>query len=1411
MALFILFSLLSSSTLFSQESSSAVGETVDLSKLLKFRNYNTDDGLPDNYIVDIHQDSYGLLWIATENGLSVFDGYSFKTYTYSQHDSTSISSNQISFILEDPADEGKAMWIATKDGLNLFDRESDTFTRLMHDPADSLSLPSSDIVSIMKSRDGTMWLGFYGDGLAQMTIDDEATGDLEKRVRYKRYLHSEDSTTLSNNYLRMLFEDSAGRIWASTSYGLSILDKERKAFKRYYREKNNESSISSLSVFKVVEDSSGVLWVATLGGRGLQRAIVADNGDVSFIRHGAFSGHPDSLQSTTVLDLHVDKMNNLWIATLGGGLGKYDGKRFTHWKQDEGGPRAFEANSIFCLTEDQSGILWIGSVYNGIFSTAQMYPQNVRFHHLSEEHRILPEHRIHSIIEDHTGKIWLGTESGIFTYTLQDGLLNLVRETVELEIIGRRDMNLDRMIVTSLLYSGKDELWIASEFLGGLFKMNVNSGVANFFYNDRDDPSSIHSNTITGFYKDKNDAMWITTVSGIARYTGSGFINYMHDETAENTLASNDVWGMVHDHDSLYWVGTDNGLSKLIVGPNDEAYFTNFYHQPEDNNTLSHNAVRAIHKDLSGNIWIGTSGGLNQLIKHGPDSVSFKSYLNDGERAVEIRSIQEDDNDHLWLNTSIGLSRFDPSTGNIKTFDTGDGLQSKVFNRYANLRHSSGLMLFGGQNGLNIFDPKNIKESQFIAPIQLTSLKVLNKPVSPGKRSVIKKHISLAEEIRLGYQENYLTIEYASLDYRMPSKNQYAYKLEGLQADWVYVGSRNYADYTNLDPGEYVFRVKATNSDGIWNEEGTSVKIIITPPPWKTWWAYSLYFIFALAAFWAFRSYELNRQRLKHELEMEQIEAGRLQELDKLKSRFFANISHEFRTPLALILGPLQQLSDGTFNGKPKELYPVMIQHAQKLLRLINQFLDLSTLEAGKMSLRAAPQNIVSFAETLLSLFKSQAEEKSISLNFESVKDEIEIYFDSDKLEKVLVNLISNALKFTSDGGTLNMLIEIDSASTNEEGSHVIITLKDTGIGISEADAPHVFDRFYQVDDSQTRVQQGTGIGLALSKELIELHKGSLSLKSKVGAGSTFYIRLPLGKAHLKPDDIVEAEPVTFSSLPNEIHLHSHTEEAGESQESEEHTEKPILLIIEDHPSFRNYLRLELQSNYHVLESENGEDGLSAALEAIPDLIISDVMMPKMDGFELCEQLKTNELTSHIPVILLTARASGESRLEGLEIGADDYLTKPFESRELHVRIKNLIEQRQKLREKFSKAATVSLKDIAVTSLDEKFLNRAIEVVETHISNADFDVETFSREVGLSRTRLHRKLKALTDQSTTEFIRSLRLRRAAQLLADQSGNVTDVAYDVGFNNLSYFTRSFKKLYGESPSAYAARFSDKKSS
>jgi signal transduction histidine kinase/DNA-binding response OmpR family regulator len=779
-----------------------------------------------------------------------------------------------------------------------------------------------------------------------------------------------------------------------------------------------------------------------------------------------------------------------------------------------------------------------------------------------------------------------------------------------------------------------------------------------------------------------------------------------------------------------------------------------------------------------------------------------------------ITDLWMDSQGKLWMGSYSGLGLFDPQTESCVIYDRTDGLASREIEQSTGFISPKGEIFFAGPGGINYFHPDSLKTNEYTPPVVISKILLFENPVLPGKEG----------KVELEHHENFLTIEFAALNYTNSQKNQYRYRMIGLDPDTVFAGSRRIVSYTDIKPGNYTFWVTGSNNDGVWNPDGTSLDIIIHPPWSKTGLAIALYiilFITGVLGIIRWRTWKLlnDRKILEHQVKQRtrdiEEKDQHILEMDRMKTRFFANISHEFRTPLTLIISPLEEIIRRRKKGDP-ELKKLGIIHrnSQRLLNLVNQLLDLSKLDSGKLKLELVKTDVVRKLRLTCASFISLAEKNRIRYSCHLPKREYVTYFDAGKLETILINLLSNAFKYTPAGGIIDCYARIEGSHTESNGDLIPVRLSisviDSGPGIAPEKQKHIFDRFYQGDETHQTEGGGTGIGLSLTKELVELVHGEITVNSEPGEGSCFIVTLPLDKEHLVESEYLikeekaGAESQTFATAQQVISSEGSVNEDQEGW-ALSNRESIHLLIVEDNDDLRAYLREQLQNGYSIVEAATGDKGLKQALKYIPDLIITDVMMPGMNGMDLCRQLKSNERTSHIPVIMLTAKADFDSKISGLQTGADDYILKPFQMEELQTRIANLIRQRNMLRKRFSAQVDTITDDIGLNSYDVNFIRRVTEVVEDHLSDLDFDVRRLQDKSGLSSTQLYRKLHALTGMSPSRFIRRMRLKRAVKLLEQNQNSVTQIAFEVGFGNLSYFTKCFKEQFGISPSEYARQY------
>jgi ligand-binding sensor domain-containing protein/signal transduction histidine kinase/DNA-binding response OmpR family regulator len=1356
-------------------------------KNIKFEYISVEQGLSHGNVQSIVQDYQGFMWFATEDGLNKYDGYTFTTYRHDPIDSTSLSSDYLQWIYEDSE---RNLWISTiGGGLNKYNRDQDNFLSFKSDRDN----PESIIADVMQQTvafnyDGkeVLWIGTQF-GLCKMDIMTQ---------RFKYYPHTKRSFPYS--YIDCMVVDSSGIVWIG-SYGLHKFNPRTKQFTHYQHDPKDPFSLSDDNVLSMFLDRTGQLWIGTTSG-GLNRF---DPKTEQFIHYMHDPENPYSLSGNWIVAINEDQLGNLWIGTAVSGLNRFDRKtgQFMHYKHDSGNPTSLSDNTVMCIYQDQSGIFWVGT-WEGI---NKFDPEQIRFSNyrsLSSELTSISENYIWSVCgssNDEKEVLWVGTKSG--------GLNKLDRRTEKFTRYlhnSEDSQSIPSNKISALFEDRAGILWIGT-WGAGLIKFDQAREEFNqYFINS--DQEYIGINVMRTIYEDQNGILWIGT-------QGGGLFKFNRIKNQFSPVGyRTQIMQIYEDHLGVLWIASYSGLKQL---DRVSEKYTTFWYNPADPNSISSDKVISIYEDKKGRLWFGTIGGGLNKFNRGTDK--FKSYtVKNGLPNDVIQGILEDEQGYLWLSTNNGLSKFNPETESFRNYDASDGLLGNQFYPGACCKTKDGEMFFGGPKGLNSFYPDRLQDNKHIPEIVITDFQIFNRSVPVRSDNDSKNHynyflskpIYLMKELILSYRENIFSFEFAALEYHGPQKNQYAYKMEGVDPDWVFTNSsRRFATYTNLDPGEYNFWVKGSNNDGIWNEEGTSIKVIITPPWWRTYWAYTFYLLLFISIVVTTWRAQLRRIKIKQQLKMEHFEAEKLREVDHLKSRFFANISHEFRTPLTLILGPVKQMLTAEFIGNLKDQYKMIIRNGERLLGLINQILDLSKLESGEMNLMVSEINIVKYLKGFVLSFVSLAERKKISLKFEYGNKEIFGYVDRDKVEKIVTNLVSNAFKFTPAGGlveveVLTTHLDVASSLSKKEASGIKIKVSNTGPGIPSEQLDKIFDRFYQVDDNYKKDSESTGLGLAITKEMVEICGGEISVSSIPNKTTTFIVTLPITKESFKDDEIVET---VIEDFPLKKGARGLSEPVSESSELDEIKPKfkpnktaPLLLIVEDNPDVTNYICSFMENDYQIVTAENGKIGLKITLDKYPDLIISDVMMPEMDGFELCKMLKTDERVSHIPVILLTAKADLDSRIEGLEFGADDYVTKPFEARELQIRTKNLIEQRQKLREKFSLLMDLKPEDIAASSIDEQLIQRLLNVFEEHIEKPDFSIEQLAQEIGMSRKHLNRKIQAMTNLSTSDFVRTLRLQKAAHLLKNASGTVTEIAYKVGFNNLSYFSKAFHRHFGKLP-------------
>jgi signal transduction histidine kinase/ligand-binding sensor domain-containing protein/DNA-binding response OmpR family regulator len=1403
---------------------------------VKFRNITITDGLSQSEVNCICQDKEGFIWIGTLDGLNRFDGYEIKVYRKNAEIPHSISNNYIQSVFVDDKDN---LWVGTLGGgVNKYNKYRDEFDAYKNTETDPYSIASDYINCIAQCSKGNLLIGTQ-KGLS--VLDQKSiAGD---RYRFKNYFDFE---------VNAILEDWSNHIWLATWSGLYRVafnnSNEPVIVAHYVHDNSNKASLSSDGVLTLCQDKSGNIWVGTNYGLNLISAGIIDSKEISFTQFFQQKGKTNYLLNNIILSLHEDLEGKLLIGTRGGGLSWYEPETntFFNYTAEPYNPTALKNNSVKCFYIDRTGVLWIGTLGSGV-NTLDLHRKKFNNFEISIEKGVqAPSNFIRTIYQDGTGTFWIGTlDGGLYSF---DRGKNIFRQFSAIENFAEQDraprisnVSIYGKSIFSITEDYKKNLWIGTN--GGINIINRVTNKVTYHSMDYQNADSLISNSVFSITNDDDSTLWIGTWGALHHFIPSDkgssgrFIRYTNDPKDPNTVSNNIIRYIYNDPLSTdLWICTmRGGLNRLSQDPvSKKVRFIQFRHDNESAASISSDEVNMVLRSSPGDLWIATSDGLNKMIPgSGNLPASFRKFREtDGLAGNHVQSILEDHNGNLWLGTNKGLSKFDPSTGKFNNFDESDGLQSNEFSEHTCFASNSGELYFGSVNGFNSFFPDSIRINSFKPTVKLTNLLIFNQPVVIGRpkkgRTILSKSITQTDEITLSYKDNVFTIEFSAFYYVSPDKVKYAFMMEGFNGNWLYTDAKNRrVTFTNLKGGTYLFKVKASNNDGVWQTEPTLLKIHIIPPIWKTWKALFFYMVvIILITYGIFQEFKA-RERLKSEIALKNLEKEKSDELNQMKIQFFTNISHEFRTPLTLIISPIENLVQ-TIKGNTiiKEQLEVMYRNARYLLRLINELLDFRKTETNSWKLFVTKNNLVSFIREIVLTFTEIAERRHITFQLQTEIEELEVWFDKEMLVKIMNNLIYNAFKFTADGGQIDVIIQVKKELVwnhypnkyeimgNKEALHdfVSIKIRDNGIGISSNSIMDIFNRYYQVDSSDSFKHLGSGIGLALSKNLVLLSKGEIAVSSERGKGTEFIIRLPVGDSCFNESEKVIAssdETATGNTLLSEFAKSESYQNMQPETLNElfiqKATSAPLILIVEDNDDMRQFIKNNLERRYRILEAGDGKEGYKLAIEKIPDLIVSDVIMPAMGGIELCEKLKKNVLTSHIPIVLLTALSSVSDQIKGLETGADDYISKPFNLILLNIRIDNLIRLRQSMRERFGKEIETDSKDFTMNTRDQEFLDKAIRIVKEKITDPDLDVGNLSQEIGMSRMHLHRKLTSLTDQTPGEFIRTIRLKESARLLAENKFSVSEIAYRVGFSAPSYFTTCFGRQFGISPTEYIEKF------
>lgn len=1297
------------------------------------------------------------MWFGTQNGLNKYDGYSFKIYQHNLKDSTSIPGNDINCLFEDSNGD---LWIGTSDGgLVLYDRGKDAFVSIGTKGANSTLISDLAVTAIYEDRQKNFWVGTFN----KLNL-------LNRKTRQVKQFAA-STGTLSNNTISCIYQDSKNRLWIGTAGGLNILNPKTGSCKTFLNNDSDATSLSHNKVNCINQDASGNLWIGTADGL---NKLSADSRKFEVYKHK--SNNNNSLSNNVVNAISNDGANNLWVATESA-LDHFElsSKTFTHYQELPFDERSLSHSSVYSLLVDNVGILWVGTYNGGINKYDKNETSFKLYRNFNNEN--LNTNTVSSFAEGADGDVWVGTDGG--------GLYHWQRKNNWFTAFNPQSKQhyFPSLSVLALKLSADKKVLWAGTYGNGLIKMDL-STMKPVFYN-----AGLKNNAVYTLMEDRQGNIWAGTngggVSMLNPATGR-FKNYMYTQYGQS-ISSNFVRSLCEDADGNIWIGTySGGLNMLNPKTGKFTYYNTL------NSGLQSDIIYAIYQDKQKNIWVGTMGGGLHLFDN--TTHRFKPFnRSNGLAGNIINSISEDKNGMLWISTDNGINQYDPHTKKFKTFTVLNGLQSNEFFLGAGITLNNNDLLFGGLNGFNLIDPDDIKINRHIPPVVITDFLLFNKSVPvANKNSPLQLNINETREIALSHNQSVFTIEFAALNYTIPQKNRYAYRLEGFDRRWNHIRNERKVTYTNLDPGEYTFRVIASNNDGVWNRQGAFIKIIIKPPFWKTNIAYLIYIAVIAGILYVIYREIVSREKLKNEIEFQKLSASKTQELNQLKLNFFTNISHELRTPLSLIIDPIRKISTGDISAEKVNSYSALAyKNAVRLMALVNQLLDFRKLESGNMQPDLKKVRVEALVSDAFDNFNLKANERNIQYSLRIEDNVTHAWLDSDKLHKILTNLLANAFKHTPDNGMVTVLVKQVNINDKE---FIEIHVVDTGIGIPKQFHEKIFDIFYQVKGTQRFAKESSGIGLALTKELVTMHNGDIVVESEEGKGTDFIVRIPVGSGL---DDGPENIPDNTKEQIGEYKEQTALEIIPDNID----TNLPVILVVEDNDNLRRYITQELSETYLVYQACDGLEGYEMAIKIVPDMVISDILMPGHDGLELCNKLKTDEKTSHIPVILLTARQTEENRIEGYTTGADAYIAKPYNSALLKVRIQNILDSRKKLRELYSNTVEEKHVQVEISPIDKQFLKKAIKIVEDNIADIDFDIDTLAERLQMSRRQLYRKISALTNKTVHDFVTDIRMEKAAALLLSGDFTIAEVAYKVGFSEPANFSRSFSKKYGMSPKTY----------
>jgi len=1334
-------------------------------------------GLSNSAVTSSFLDSKGYMWFGTWDGLNRFDGSNIKVFKPNTYLKKTINNNIIRSILEDKFNN---LWIVTETGLNTYHYEQNTFTSYL----DNINCTEYREESYRASldADSVIWCSKYNYGICKFD---------SKNKQFSKPIQILKQNDITKKTAGFAFTNS-NQLWCLSEDG-----------NVYKLEHANEweitKTIQPSDKYKFDSDRN---WFFTYHNK-LFLFVSLNNGGLLSI----------NLEEGTVREIKP-QTTSFSVTTLSASLdgeflwgGTDEGEVFKLYLS-ESDPIILLENSenkkvkIWSITQTNPDLLWIGTDGDGVHK----YIMEGNFFKLISKGERSEGNLNHNIVrathEDEGGNLWIGTRG--------NGL-NLISATRASTQVFDTQNGLSNNAVLSLGNDSYKNIWIGVDG-EGIDMFESKTGKILHFPNDFENTSDIKLGSVYSICLDAFNDLWIGTSGyGLFRlsivqkkdekYLLSNFSHYKSDPLNKNGLNSNIIYSIAEGEPNILWIGTrGGGLYRLnTISEKFEAFRSN----SNDLNSLMNNDVLSLYKSNNENLWVGTSGGLDRL-KLTTFPYQFTHYTEqNGLPNNTIHAIQADKNNNIWLSTNNGLAKLNYQNNQIRNYFYSDGLQSNEFTDGAScFGVKTSNLYFGGVNGLTYFDPNDVVDTEYFPRLAITKFSVFNE--TQKEKNPVPFYIDLSDSLSLNYDQNFFRFEFTTLNFHNKQKCMYAFKLENFNTDYTIIKKEGEATYTNVPPGNYIFRVKCTNEDGIWNPDIREIKLTIHPPFWKTTWAYISYVFISFIVLFLLIFLLLRRAKMKNKLAMERLEIQKTKEINHYKFQFFTNIAHEFRTPLTLIMAPAAQLMDLHPNDKEISPYVKSIyNNSTRLLHLIRELIDFRKVETGNFKLQVQNYNLTNFTRTITEAFTQYALEKEIQLKLIDNSKDIIGWFDNNIMEKILLNLISNALKYTPQKGSV-------SIELTQQQKNAIIKITDNGIGIPTKYQDKIFDRFFQNASSlpkEKRFSESAGVGLSLTKSLITLHKGSIQVESKPNIGSCFTVSIPISKSYYSDSEkqneiVIDESRIKDRAIEEIMGLEVVSFANKEDETNTDASKKNNILIVDDNEQLRNLIYDILHQDYTILLAKNGIEALDKINSNDVSVIVSDIIMPKMDGLELCNAIKENINTCHIPVILLTAKGELEHRIQGIESGADSYIPKPFDPRHLKVRIRKLIEMRNLVRDAFQSAQTISVKNVSgLYKRDVKFVDNLQQFVNDNLDRTELNADMLAVQLAMSKTQLYRKIKAVTGFTPHGFIRNFRLKKAASLLLESSYTVSEIIYETGFNNRTYFYRCFKELYGESPTDY----------